>query len=458
MRFSIAALTLLALTQVPAASGQAKWEIKLSKDAAGKVQRAGPPETSTVSEQTVLIAVTCEGVDCTTVEGRVTLSDRSDLLGQPLPRTGTSAGVVVLTLNRGQAATVGNQQRFLSLTAEGSPVELFALKTGEAPRAEAERTIPLSQLAVAECPRVVISGAPYSKRLNAAQVVVTPLGQVLLRPGNVIDEDDSLRVTLSGAVQLLPRLMVRRSSEFRVVSAVRIAGSDIQVQELPGMERHAAGQPPACSTRVVTLHDFAPGRGEVQISVRTEEGEDELGKFEFSVNPLHTGAFSLGIVRSSLADPTFGLFFNGTDSVITERENPSRDAEDPAREEGRLERERILYGVFYTPFFARLDLEKEKLVIKPTIGFALNDISDNVFLGGTVLIQSSISLMAGVHWGRVTRLDPRSGLDVGSTFDGSTTAIPTVRRWRGDLFLGAGLDLRAAAQFLRTAFGAKGGT
>jgi hypothetical protein len=264
-------------------------------------------------------------------------------------------------------------------------------------------------------------------------------------------------VVVSGPKQLLPRLTVERSSAFGVSSGIRILGEEVRVKALPGIRRQAEGTPPECGTRTVTLHNFAPGRGEVGISLRTDKSEEQLGKFEFAVNPLYSGAFSFGISRSALADPTFGLVFNGTDSIITESENSTRDDDDPTEEQGLLERQRILYGVFYTHFFTKRDIEKSPLIFGPTVGFALNDIDDNVFVGGSLLVQGSLSLMAGLHMGKVTRLDPESGLEVGSAFDGASGEIPTERRWRGDLYLGIALDLRAAARFLQTAFGAGGG-
>ena len=437
---------------------QDSWQVTLSKDSSNNITMSGlVPGTNLVTGQTVQIAITCRNVDCRRVEGRVTLRDRSPVTQGPLASANASATGVTLTLQRSLAVPAGGA-RFLALTAEGQQLDLFALTVGQQTgEGGGARSILLSELLIASC-RISATGDPYDHKANRASFVVTPLGNVISRPGDVIDENDAVAVTVVGAEQLLPRLTIRRSSDFRVSSGIRIVGSKIRILEAPGLRRQAAGQPPPCNQRTVLLHDFAPGRGEVEISVRTGDGDESLGKFEFGVNALFTGAFSFGIVRSSLADPRFGLFFNGTDSVITEAEDPSRKEGTPSEEESLLRRQRILYGMFYTPFFGRRDIEKDKLIFRPTIGFALNDISENVFVGGAFILHGSFTFMVGVHWGKVTRLDEQSDLDVGSTFGGSSDEIPTVKRWRGDVFIGVSLDIRAAMQFFQVAFGAASGS
>ena len=439
----------------PPVRAQATWNVTLSRDTAGKLVRQGLNRATTfVTTPSVTIVVSCQSVDCRDVRGRVDIQGQG-VARDSLPISAASATLVSLTLLRSDAVPVP-APRHLVLFVGGDEADPFLLTAGPTQDPpQVARTLSLTELLSAQC-QVRTAGTAYDGTANRADFAVTPLGEVLSRPGDVIDEDDVIAVTVVGAEQLLPRLSVRRSSEFRMATSVRIAGAEVRVAELPGLRRQAAGQPPPCGDRTVLLHDFAPGRGEFEIALRTSEDTEVLGKVELGIHPLFTGAFSFGIVRSALRDPRFGLVHDGADSIITEVEDPTRNPSAPADESGTLARQRILYGVFYTPFFGRRDIEKEPILVRPTIGFALNDVSENVFLGGTITFQGTFSFLGGLHWGRVTTLDPQSGLDVGSVFGGSSEEIPTVKRWRGDLFLGVSLDLRAAAQFLKVAFGASG--
>ena len=442
------------LAYIPGLLQSQTWQVTLSKDAAGVITMTGlVAGTNVVTESAVTIAVTCQRVDCTGIKGHVIFADSSPASPTALTNSGATTTAVTITLPRIVAIASG-AKRFLALKAEGTDLPHFELTAGTS--TAPVLTVPLASLLTAKC-SAPKTGQPYDPKGDRANFLVTPLGEVLERPGDVIDEDDAIVVTVSGAEQLLPRLMLRRSSEFRVTGGIRIIGSEIRIAELPGLRRQAAGQPPACDVRTVELHDFAPGRGEVEISLRTDDGEESLAKVEFGVNPLYTGAFSFGIVRSALLDTRYGLAFNGTDSIITETEDPSRNADHPAATDNRGRRQRVLYGVFYSHFFGRRDVEKDGLLFRPTIGFALNGISDNVFVGASLIVHGTFTFMGGAHLGRVTRLDPQSGLSIGSTFAGPSAQIPTVRRWQTDVFIGVSLDVRAAAQLLKTAFSTAGG-
>jgi hypothetical protein len=284
------------------------------------------------------------------------------------------------------------------------------------------------------------SVAAYDAENNIAQFVVSPLANVLDRPVESIDEDDLVRVIVWGDPDVLPHLRVRRTSPFRSPGGIRIVGAGADIE----MFRRLSAQPEKpCAELVVELGDFEPGRGVVEISVIGANEEQTLGSFELGVAPLYTGAFSFGAVWTRLADPTFGLVFNGTDSIITQTD----DAGDF----------RIKYAMFYTPFiFGPRDIRKRGLNVNPTVGIVLDDVSDNILLGASVDVLSAAYLTAGVHAGRVRRIDDESGLEVGDPFDGTTSQIPVQSRWRTDFFLGASIDLRAAVQLFQVIFSGRG--
>ena len=373
--------------------------------------------------------LTCNGIDCTTL---IVKLDETKIEAQPTPSAGSASYPIPAT------ATADNT---LTISSSANPAIQSLILTIQGSRTTDDTTArkPLDVLRrVCGTPR---SEAAYDARNNVAQVVVSPLGNVLDRPVESIDEDDLVRVIIWGDPDLLPRLRVRRTSPFRTPGGIRIVGQDADIAKFRQL---SAGPEKPCEELTVKLADFEPGKGVVEISLIGADEELTLGSFELGVAPLYTGAFSFGAVWTKLANPTFGLVFNGTDSIITQTDDAGSF--------------RIKYAVFYTPFIlGPRDIRKRGLSVNPTLGIVLDDVSDNVLVGASVDILSSAYLTAGVHAGRVRRIDDESGLDVGEAFDGNASQIPVQRRWRTQFFLGTSIDLRAAVQLFRVVFGAAGG-
>jgi hypothetical protein len=372
--------------------------------------------------------LTCSGIDCKTLIVRL---DETEITAQPTPSPGSASYPIPAT------ATAVNTLRISSSANPAIPALILPIQSSGATDTGRARQ-PLDVLRrVCGTPR---SDAAYDARNNIAQVVVSPLGNVLDRPVESIDEDDLVRVIIWGDPELLPRLRVRRTSPFRTPGGIRIVGQDADIDKF---RKLSAGPEKPCEELTVELADFESGKGVVEISLIGADEEFTLGSFELGVAPLYTGAFSFGAVWTKLANPTFGLVFNGTDSIISQTDDAGSF--------------RIKYAVFYTPFIlGPRDIRKPGLSINPTLGIVLDDVSDNVLVGASVDILSSAYLTAGVHAGRVRRIDDESGLDVGEAFDGSSSQIPVQRRWRTQFFLGTSIDLRAAVQLFRVVFGAAG--
>lgn len=277
----------------------------------------------------------------------------------------------------------------------------------------------------------------YDERKNLATFIVTPTGDVLARPPEIIDEDDVVKVIVVAHEDLLGKLSVRRTSDMRNIGTLNIMGADATV---PGAFLKAK----VCGTKTFFLADFKPGKGEVTIAVQTTQGTGTAttttGTFEFNVDTLYSGAFSLGPMYSTLKDPTFGLVSNGTGNVVTETEKGAN---------------RVLVAIIYTPFiWGRRDPEKEHLHpmldyhrLNPMFGIVANDVSNNAIVGLSYNLSSMIYLNAGAHFGKVKRIDANSGLTVGGAFTGSGTTIPTQTQWKTGFFAGFSMDLNAAAKF-----------
>lgn len=287
---------------------------------------------------------------------------------------------------------------------------------------------------------------------------MTPLGTVLQRPDEPVDEDDVVKVNVVTSDRLLPLLRVERTSKAGRGGRVRLAGGEVSIGDLgfAWLDRQRAGDEAKrrrrCRVLRAELGDFSPQEpGRVRISLLREAGADPttLGSFDFSVNPLYTGAFSLGPVFTWLEDPRFRVVRNSRgERILTAAEN---------------EGPRTQYVVGYAPYvWGRRDLEKsvarpiERLF--PFLALSLEEPGENAYLGGALdLFQSSVFVVGGFHAGRVRRLDPEAGFRVGDPFPGPEEEPPVVEEWRWSGFAGVTLDLRAAVSLLGKVFGAGGG-
>jgi len=288
----------------------------------------------------------------------------------------------------------------------------------------------------------------YSALKNRAVFLVRPNGQVELRPRASIDENDEIEVRLVADSDLASYLRVVRKSDFGLPDSISIAGSGLSVPQFAGDTTATVQtvQFSTCTTQVFPLQDFAVGKGEVGIVAVTSDGPKTVGTFEFGVRRLYTGALSLAFVHTRVQAPTFGLTtrMSDGDTVITVTGGG---------------RGRNLFGVFYTPFlWGRRDLQKftgnPLSYLNPTFGLSLNEFGKNGMAGASLDIPTAgISLMLGWHAGRVNRIDPNSGYHVGDPFNGPAANIPLEEVWKIRRFVGVGLDLRAAAQFVTAAVG-----
>lgn len=406
---------------------------------------------------TVTLTLRCRApVDCTRVRALRTMSGRTDTLAVAVvdARTATlsfAGREIPATAVAGSGATpaLPTSLRIRVGTDTVAPPIFVSRFANGGPHNGATEPVAVGTLATVQCDAGKTVEAPmYSREGNRAQFLVTPTGNVLSGPTERMDEDDTVKVYVRAHPSLGPTLRVRRKSAFREVGGISIVGAGLEIPTAV-FERHAAGAPVECDLFPVTLADFAPGRGEVEIAAVTPEGPEVLGTFEFGVNHLYTGSFSLGPVRSWVEDRTFGLVARGSDSVIAVVEDESP---------------RTHYVLAYTPFiWGRRDIEKPTRGwherVNPMVAVVLNDIPDNAMVGLSIdFFNASMYLVGGVHARRVTELNSASGMREGSVFTGTSEQIPTERDTALGGFLGVMIDLRAAVQLLSTALTAATGS
>jgi len=173
----------------PPVRAQATWNVTLSRDTAGKLVRQGLNRATTfVTTPSVTIVVSCQSVDCRDVRGRVDIQGQG-VARDSLPISAASATLVSLTLLRSDAVPVP-APRHLVLFVGGDEADPFLLTAGPTQDPpQVARTLSLTELLSAQC-QVRTAGTAYDGTANRADFAVTPLGEVLSRPGDVIDEDD----------------------------------------------------------------------------------------------------------------------------------------------------------------------------------------------------------------------------------------------------------------------------
>lgn len=385
---------------------------------------------------TATINVQCDaGVDCSQIG--LQLESGGAVLTTLTPSGSGSSRT--FTLGSGSVVSTGTD---LVLTSGGTRIASFRIGTipssgGTTPQGGTTEggTTVLSDLLRTSCPGTFTAG--YDAKANRGEIVVTPVGNVLARALDTFDENDTLIVKVVGDVELLPLLKVERTSAFRDVGTVRIVGAG---EQIPQIARQAGG----CGVQQFTLNDFAPGRATVQISALQGTQEVPLGTFDFNVNPLYTGMFTLGAAWTNLVDPGFKLVSQGGQTVIGVGEEGDQD---------------LLYVLSYTPFvWGKRDLEKKipwRERFNPMVGIAVDDVQDNAFVGISADLPAGIVLTFGRHFRRITVLS--TGLSVGDPFTGTADQLPTAKEWENENFFGLTIDLRAMVQLLRAAAGTGGG-
>lgn len=403
-----------------------------------KTTGLSPGAVSKVPGQEVILKITCTNLDCTTVS--VELNGKAQKLtkvaGEDVPLK-----LPNLADNKLRVLVEGSTSDPFSTTIEvdASDGDATGTTTGT-------KTAALDELLQNPCTNVIgaVPTAGYSRAGNLISMIVAPTGRVIAAPVENMDEDDVLELWVLADSRLTPLLNAKRKSAIRTVGSLQIVGAGVTIHFPEARQQGGTlGGLPPCEYRKFILNSFAPGRGEVEISVAQGAQPVVTGNFDFVVDRLYDGLFSFGAVRSDVVDRTFKLTPKGTEKIIYASEDGDHQT---------------LYAVFYTPFlWGKRDIEKpvENPLhrLNPTFGFSVNNFADNALVGLSYDFARGFVLLGGVHFSRVKALSGRSGLKEGSPFTGLEAEIPTEKGWEQGIFVGASIDLRAASQLLQTVFG-----
>lgn len=281
----------------------------------------------------------------------------------------------------------------------------------------------------------------YSRSQNRAVFIVDVLGNVLAAPTENVDENDTVVVRVIADNRLHRFLRVRRKSAIRTLTN-RLLGSGLKVP----IAQLAQGLPVpgACEPKDFVLKDFNPGKGEVEIQAQVGTQTQSLGTFEFIVDPLYNGMFSLGTATSNLTDRSFKLRTVDEDKFIY------------ATEEG----DTTQYVVYFTPFLRARDIEKSGQPfwehINPTFGISTQNTGSNAYAGVSIDYKGFV-VSGGWHFSRINALATSSGLEEGDVFAGAEADIPQAERWENDKFIGVSIDLRSAVELFQTLVSGAGG-
>ena len=319
---------------------------------------------------------------------------------------------------------------------------------GQAPRPRTLEDViaTSSQAILLDCPPSVRgSYAPNDSEGDSkatATLYVDALGNVISSPSDYsFDENDILKVYVIGDEDLLARLRVARTSDIRDVTILRNVGESTVASSIGRQGREGA---PPCKMRQFTVENFAPGKGVVQISRVKGDEVAPIGTFDIDVAPLYSGIFTLGAARSSIVDRKFAVVPNNGSTVIGSTDVSDKDT---------------VYSIFYTPFvWGKRDLEKPFSLstlykhINPTVGFVVDDVSNNFLVGLSLDLPRGVVVTAGRHYRRVTVLSKESGLKLGSPFTGASDTIPTAKSWENASFIAVSVDIRVMSQLIKNAF------
>jgi hypothetical protein len=284
---------------------------------------------------------------------------------------------------------------------------------------------PLKTLGIGDTTEDIVSiySDKKSSRISTGKIVVDHFGNILDKSSDFIfDENDKLEVYVLGTDNILSNIKLEKISPIRDSGIVRVLGAE---------DLKRFGKNDLSKYRKFEFDSFAPGEGNIKISHvdTTTKASLAMGNIKLKVNPLYSGMFTLGVVRSDLVERKHKVANDGTNDIIIEENKSDED---------------YLYTLMYTPFiWGKRDIEKsidwwER--INPTLGISFEDIDENVFVGVSIDLPSNVLITGGWHFGKVTSISDESGLQVGDTFSGT---IPTSEKWEDEFFVSISFDILA---------------
>jgi hypothetical protein len=392
--------------------------------AGGQVSIRADTPLDELTAATTLTVECRSGVDCRKVqlrgmEGAATIQSQEEISGSKIE--------------------LARATRTYSLRDAGRSIELLydGKEIGKAAVA-ARGAQPPSSTPVTCAPSAQDIGETYDRRANRATFWVSHLGNIWAHPSDQIDENDQVEIVVLAPEDLLPKLRVKRTSATRVVGGFNIIGEDL-------FRQAAESRSPRCGELRVMLNDFAPGTGQVQISMLVGDKDVPTGTFEFPVAALYDGYLSYAALYTDTTARTFKLGPSPAGTIIL-----------PGESVAHGDRE-IRYAVFYTHYvWGRREVVKgpEEWYhrVNPTFGVTTSELAEH-FLYGVSVDFGGFTVGGGLHSARQTILHPDSGLQVGGPFTGTVDTIPTAKNWTSKGYFSLGVDLRAVVAMFKAAAG-----
>jgi hypothetical protein len=268
--------------------------------------------------------------------------------------------------------------------------------------------------------------------------IISPFGARLRSPKRRSSTEDPIYVQIAAPEGVKHLLTARAGSEIAKgeVSVIYGAGTGMFKEQSAGEKE----VPPCVLTETAALGPFSAPKAVVEIYAFDGKPETRIGKFEVPVREMYTGSFALGGLATNVRSPGFAKIFNGTDTVVTRRDD------------GR----RLVFAATYTHFWTRRDLQAgpdlwyKYLIPTPTIGVVLNDVANNALWGAAFELRPGFSLLVAGHSARVKQLDGTSGAVVGQPYANRAAEIPTTQRWTTKLSFGVLVDAKATGLLLKS--------
>lgn len=180
------------------------------------------------------------------------------------------------------------------------------------------------------------------------------------------------------------------------------------------------------------------------------------------VKKIYHGSVDVGILKTSLENPTFTLATSDADPnlKVIKRTNTGSRVLASAMYTFYLSPVVLIEKLFMPHKVRSYKLEGRSFVddhriyerIYPTAGIALNDrLLDNIFLGGKWEFIRGGSVFLGYNWGKVNTLETEPGFEFEKTETTQATFdLKTNMKWKGAFCFGLNLDVRIITNLFQT--------
>ncbi|MCZ6775443.1 MAG: hypothetical protein O7D34_03165 [Ignavibacteria bacterium] len=297
----------------------------------------------------------------------------------------------------------------------------------------------------------------YDRRKNRVVFYYNPQGKLLAPPGPGeaslanFDADDVFEIHIVHALADIGKYrttMTPTDSDSQswinplslIPPGIFLGGIDISTAlSQMAMDRGVTNEPPSWTETVEVKGPFPSGRYALEIFM-AENSDAEPAKIEtrlVKINELQNFSIHIGAIVSRLQDPEYKITkLQGTPyNTISASSGPVRGLP-------------TLNIIVYNWFFMRRKRDRAKDLggIFPMVGVGLQKPTENLLAGLIWEISPIVSINAGVHFGKVSRLPGEFDLDEDILWEDSNLineiegTIETTDKWQSREFIGVTVD------------------